>query len=297
VTGEATSSRGWAFVAFPLAIVFLFSALPSVLGVGLSFFELSGASELRFVGLGNFKAAFTQDPMLLAALRNSLLFAAGAVPATVFGGFLLAVALNASWFRGATVCRTLVFLPTVVSVVAIGYLWTWVLDSQSGLLNVALEASGVGPVLFPQGPPTWLGDSPWALAALMTIHVWRSVGFAMILYLAALSSVPKSHLEAVVLDGATPLQAMRYVTWPTVRPMTAFLLITGMIGALQIFDLVWIMTRGGGRWTTVVNVQLYAEFANNRLGYAAAIGGIVLVLTGAVTFVQLRYFKAKGAVA
>ena len=185
--GATRSRSGWAFVAYPLAVVFLFSALPAVLGVGLSLFELSGSSGLRWVGTANFEAALTDDPLLLAAVRNSLIFALGAVPATVLGGFLLAVALDAEWFRGKTVCRTLVFLPTVISVVAIGFLWSWVLDAESGLLNAALEVTGVGAVVFPQGPPTWLGDSPWALGALMTIHVWRSVGFATLLYLAALS--------------------------------------------------------------------------------------------------------------
>jgi len=282
-------------VAFPLAIIFLFSALPSVAGVGLSFFELSGESDLRFVGLQNYQAAFTEDPLLRAAIRNSLLFAVGAVPTTVLLGFLIAVALNARWFIGKTVCRTVVFLPTVVSIVAIGYLWTWVLDAQSGLLNTALEVTGIRELLFPGGPPMWLGDSPLALGSLMAIHVWRGVGFSVILYLAALGQVPRSHYEALALDGASAWQATWYVTWPAVRPMTAFLLITGVIGALQVFDLVFVMTEGTGQWTTVLNVQLYKEFASNRLGYAAAIGVIVLLLSAAVTLVQFRYFRGRGA--
>ena len=282
-------------MALPLTVIFLFSALPALAGIGLSFFELSNASTLRFVGLANYRAALAEDPMLRAAIRNSLVFALGSVPVSVFGGFLLAVALNARWFRGRTLCRTLVFLPTVVSIVAIGYLWTWVLDAQSGLLNTALDVTGLSGLLFRGGPPMWLGDSPLALGALMGIHVWRTLGFGVVLYLAALSSVPRSQYEAIMLDGATPWQATWHVTWPAVRPMTAFLLITGVIGALQVFDLVFIMTGGAGRWTTVLNVQLYAEFTNNRLGYAAAIGVIVLLLSAVVTVLQFRWFRRRGA--
>jgi len=287
------SHRAWAFVAFPLAVIVLFSALPAAAGVVLSFFELSASSGLRFVGLANYGAALGEDPLLRDAVRNSLLFAVGAVPLQVLGGFALAVALSAPWFRGRVFCRTVVFLPVVISVVAIGFLWSWVLDAQSGLLNAALSVSHLDRILFAGEPPLWLGDSPWALGALVGIHVWRNVGFCMVLYLAALGQVPRSQYEALALDGGGAWHATRYVTWPAVRPMTAFLLITGAIGALQVFDLVYVMTGGGGSWTTVLNVQLYEEFANNRLGYAATIGVGVLVLSAVVTVVQLRWFRRR----
>ena len=285
---------GWAFVALPLTVLFLFSALPAAAGVGLSFFEFSSTGELRFVGLANYAAALSSDPMLFAALRNTLVFALCAVPVTVLGGFLLAVALHAPWFRARTLARTLLFLPTVISVVAIGYLWRWVLDSQAGLLDLALDATGLGALLFPDGAPMWLGDNPWVLGSLASIHVWRTIGFATILYLAALGRVPRSHYEAISLDGATPWQAIWHVTWPAVRPMTLFLLVTGFIGALQVFDLVWVMTEGSGTWSTVLNVQLYKEFSANRLGYAATIGVVLLVLSATVTWMQFRWHRVRG---
>jgi multiple sugar transport system permease protein len=284
-------NRAWAFVAYPLAVIVLFSALPAVAGVAVSFFELSADSGMRWVGLGNYRAALTQDPLLRAAVRNSLLFALGAVPVQVAVGFGLAVALNAPWFRGKAICQTLVFLPVVVSVVAIGFVWSWVLDAQSGLLNALLSATGLGRLLFDGRPPLWLGDSPWALGSLVGIHVWRHVGFCMVLYLASLGRIPRSQYEALALDGGSSWQAIRWVTWPAVRPMTAFLAITGVIGALQVFDLVYMMTGGGGRWTTVLNVQLYEEFSNNRLGYAATLGVGVLLLSAVVTLAQLRWFR------
>lgn len=288
--------RAWAFVAYPLAVIVLFSALPAAAGVCVSFFELSADTGLRWVGLGNYRAALTEDPLLRSAVRNSLLFAVGAVPLQVLGGFGLAVALNAPWFRGRALCRTLVFLPVVVSVVAIGFVWSWVLDAQSGLLNALLAVTGLGQLLFGGQPPLWLGDSPWALGSLVGIHVWRNVGFCMVLYLAALGQVPRSQYEALALDGGGAWHATRFVTWPAVRPMTAFLLITGVIGALQVFDLVYVMTGGGGRWTTVLNVQLYEEFANNRLGYAATLGVGVLLLSAAVTVAQLAWFRRQETV-
>jgi len=290
--GGQDSKSGWAFAAFPLAVIFVFSALPSVAGLGLSLFEVGGEGW-RFVGLANYQAALTDDPPLWRAARNTLIFALGSVPLKVAAGFLVAVALNAPWFVGKTVCRTLVFLPTVISVVALGYLWRWVLDAQAGLLNAGLEGAGLMGLLFPDGPPLWLGDNPWALGALIGIHVWRGLGFSAVLYMAALSQVPRSLYEAAALDGATGWQATWYVTWPAVRPMTIFLLITGALGALQVFDLVWVMTDGGGDWTTVLNVRLYEEFTQNRLGYASTIGALVLALSAAATALQFRWYRRR----
>jgi len=292
-----TSSRsGWAFVAFPVAIIVIFSALPAAAGVGLSLFEWSGGTSPRFVGLRNY-ADLVADPGFGHALRNTLLFALAVVPVTTILAFLVAVALDAPWFRGRTLLRTVFFLPTVISVVAVGFVWRWVLDpTPAGLLNrlVAWWTMRVGDGTAAD-PIDWLGDSPLGLAVVVAISIWRGLGFSIVLYLAALGGVPRSLHDAAAVDGAGGWQTIRHVTWPGVRAMTGFLLVTGMINALQVFDVVLVMIGRNERiWTDVLNLYLYREFIRDRLGFAAAVGVVILLLTLAVTSLQLRRLRGDG---
>jgi len=285
----------WLFLAFPLTVIVVFTALPTLAGVILSFFEWTGSGPPRFIGLQNYQAAFARDPQLRFALRNTMLFMLATVPLTTLLAFLLAAALHARWFRLATLTRTIVFIPTVISIVGIGFIWRWILDPQAGALNAALSSMRAERLFGDAGLPLWLGDNPWALAAIIGVHVWRNVGFGVVLYLAAMSRIPHSLHEAASIDGAGGWRALWRITWPGVRPTTIFLVITGAIWSLQVFDLVWVLTGGSEqRWTDVLNTTLYREFAANRLGYAATIGVIVLVLSALVTMAQWRWFERRG---
>jgi ABC-type sugar transport system permease subunit len=286
---------GWSCVAFPLAIVFVFTALPTVVGVALSLFEWTGGGVPRFNGLQNFARA-AHEPALGRALRNTLIFAAITVPVTIVAAFPIAVALHADWFRGRMLLRTIFFLPMVVSIVAIGLIWRWVLEpSSAGLLNGQLtwlinvpHHLGLAAEPVHVQWPVWLGNSPWGLATIIAVSTWRGLGFAIVLYLAALGNVPPASLEAAAVDGAGPWRTMWRITWPSVRPTTGFLLITGMIGALQVFDVVVVMIGMFEQpWTDVLNIYLYREFTRSRMGYAATIGVVVLAATTLITALEL----------
>jgi multiple sugar transport system permease protein len=292
----ARSLTPYSLLAFPLTILFLFTLIPTVLGLGLSLFEWNGGGAPAFVGLKNF-AALWSDPRFGPALRNTLVFVLGTVPATVILAFFLAVAVHARWFRGRTLVRTAFFLPTIVSIVAIGFVWRWVLDDQGGLAPAALRAAGIGAPSFLQGGPVsllgwrleWLH---WPMVSIIAVSIWRGVGFCMVLYLAALSQVNESLYEAAAIDGADRPGMLRHVTWPQVAPMTVFLLVTGVIGALQVFDIVWAMTVGTETTgTTVLNLYVYREFQQSRLGYAAAIGAVIFALTAIATAAQLLLYR------
>lgn len=292
-----SSSSGWAFVAFPLAVIVVFTALPTVAGVALSFFEWTGSGLPTFIGIENYRAAILHDPQLIHSLRNTLIFGVATVPITVILAFLLAVALKAEWFVGKTTVRTIIFLPFVISIVAIGFVWRWVLDPHSGLLNMGLESIAADR-MFADWPVPWLGDSPWALGTMCFVHIWRNLGFCVVLYLAALSRVPRSLYDAAGVDGAGSWQATWRIAWPAVRPMTLFVVITSSIWSLQVFDLVWVMTGGAEQpWTDVLNTHLYREFAANRLGYAATIGVLVLIVTAVITVAQLRWLRGSAEAA
>ena len=280
---RTSSKSGWAFVAFPLAVIFVFTAGPTAAAVVLTFFDWDGGGWPRFVGLANY-AALAGDTQLRLAVRNTLVFAAGTVPVTVLLAFLVAVALNARWFRGRSAARTMYFLPTVMSIVAVGFVWQWMLNPRAGLPR-ALPGGG--------DAPDFLADSWLGLSTLMLVQVWRNLGFCVVLYVAALSRVPRSLYQAASVDGATPWQTTWKVAWPAVRPMTAFLLITGTIWALQVFDLDLVMTGWSPqRFNDVLNTHVFREFKNGRLGYAATVGVVVLGLTAAVTFAHLHWLRA-----
>lgn len=282
---DRPSLTGWGFIAFPLAIIAVFTAGPTVAGIALSLFEWSGGGWPRFIGLLNYETAVAADRQLWLATRNTVIFAAGTVPVTVLLAFLAAGAMHARWFRGATVVRTLFFVPTVLSIVAVGFIWQWMLNPRAGLPTALLGRSG-------EDLPDWLGDSWLGLATLMTVHVWRHLGFCIVLYTAALSRVPQSLRDAASVDGAGPWRALWNVSWPSVRPMTAFLVITGAIWALQVFDLDLVMTGWSPQeWNDLLNTHVFREFKNGRLGYAATVAVFVLVLTAVVTVAPYRWWR------
>lgn len=279
----------YAFIAFPLTVLFLFTLLPTVAGLALSFFDWRPGSELRFVGLSNFRALFA-DEKFGPALRNTLLFVIGTVPATTAIAFFLAVAVHARWFVGKAVVRTILFLPTIISIVAIGFVWRWLLDDKAGPVSEAARALGVS-------PPNWLQDGWWPMFWIIAASVWRGIGFCVVLYLAALSGVSDSLYEAAEIDGASRWGALRHITLPQVGPMTAFLLITGAIGALQVFDIVFVMTglTGESDRTNVLNLYIYRQFTYGQYGYAAAIGVVIFALTLAAAAAQWTWYARRQA--
>jgi multiple sugar transport system permease protein len=174
-----------------------------------------------------------------------------------------------------------------MSIVAIGFTWQWMLNDRAGVFNLL-------PGVNASNSPRWLGDTPLGLGTLVFVQVWRTVGFCIVLYTAALSRVPKSLYEAAAVDGASNWQVMWRVTWPSVRPMTAFLFITGTIWALQVFDLDIVMNGWSPqRWNDMINTQIFREFKNGRFGYASTIGVVVLAMTAIVAAVQFRFFNGR----
>jgi ABC-type sugar transport system permease subunit len=271
----------YAYIAFPLAALTLFSLAPTILGFGLSFFQWDGGGSPRFVGLRNFRALL-DDHRFGPALVNTLVYVLASVPPTVLAAFVLAMAVHAKWFRAKALVRTLLFMPTIVSIVAIGFVWRWVLDDQTGLLNWLLSLVGVA------HPPDWLNEGRWPLVWIVIVSIWKQVGFCLVLYLAALAGVNENLYEAAELDGASRWASLRHVTWPQVAPMTVFLLVTGVISALQVFDIVYVISgRQVGVNVTVLNYEIYTQFRTGQLGYAAAIGVVIFLITAAATAVQL----------
>jgi multiple sugar transport system permease protein len=209
------------------------------------------------------------------------------VPLTTAAGLLIALALNGP-IPGRAVLRLIFFIPFIANAVAISSVWILLYHPRYSPINNTLRTLGI------EDPPLWLASSQWAMPALIIMAVWAGAGYASIIYLAALQSLPPDLYEAAELDGAGAFEKFRAITFPLLTPTTFFLLVTGFIGASQSFGMINLMTGGGpGRSTTVVSYYIYQNgFQFYRFGYAAAMSWfmflIVLLLTLALWVFQRR---------
>jgi multiple sugar transport system permease protein len=277
----ADDVAGWGLVSPATFLIGLFGLVPVLWSFALSFQANDLQTPAEWVGTRNYRQ-LVHDPVFHEAIRNTVVYTALFVPLTLAGSLLVAAALNRR-VRGITLYRLAVFVPVVTSTVATGVVFTWLLDPQYGLVNAALEKAGLPAQGFFSSPRE-------ALFAVVAMTVWGWIGFGALIYLAALQSVPRDLLEAAQLDGCTKAGAFWRIQVPLVRPVTAFLLVWLTINALQLFDEVYVTTKGGPlHATTVVVYYLYQQaFTFFHAGYAAAIAVLLFAVIAVVTLVQLR---------
>jgi multiple sugar transport system permease protein len=256
-----------------------FYILPVVSSFVLSFSKWDLLTPIEWIGVGNYLAALA-DPSVQQALRNTLLFILGYLPAVVAIGLGLALLLNRK-LKGRTAFRAIYFVPVVTSWVAVSLVWKWLLNPQYGLINWGLSLIGI------KGPG-WLFDPSWAMAGVVLTTIWKDIGFVTVIYLAGLQEIPENLGEASDLDGATAWQKFWSVTWPMLAPTTFFVTTISLISSFQVFDQVFIMTGGGpvGATTTMVQLIYKNAFSYGQMGYASAISWILFALIFAVTVAQ-----------
>ena len=269
----------------------IFTSLPVLASLGLSFCRwdaLSGPPV--FVGLHNFTTLF-QDELFWKYAYNTV-YLMLSIPLSMAGSLILALALNQK-LKGIVIYRTLYFLPTICSGVAIYMLWKLIYNPDFGMLNAMITKAGQLLGLTLKGP-YWLHDEAWAKPALIIMGVWQTVGgYNMILYLAALQGVPRDFYDAAEVDGANGWQKFWAVTWPQISPTTFFIAIMSVIGGFQAgFDPAYIMTGGGpnGSTTTLIYYLYNSAFSWNQMGYAAAIAWVLFVIVFAFTILQWRFY-------
>jgi multiple sugar transport system permease protein len=283
---------GWGF-ALPFVIVFtLFLAGPILASLVLSFTDF-GLRDLRnplgtdFVGLQNYQALL-EDPKFRKAIVNTAYFVIVGVPLTLLLGLGAALALDRGIRRFRTVFRVGYYLPVVTSIVAIAVVWRFVLNPDQGLVNLLLAQAGID-------GPSWLAEPALAMPSIIAMAAWRNLGFAMIVFIAGLQTIPAQLYEAASIDGAGRWQAFRHVTLPLLRPTILFLVVVTTIGYLQLFEEPFVMTEGGPLDQTLsISMYMYQqgfEFFNQ--GYAAAIAWILFILVAIVAVVQFRLLRSE----
>jgi len=232
----------------------------------------------RWVGLTNYRRLFA-DPVFWTSSVNTVVFMVGAIVGRVVLGMALAYAIYSRLTRAKTLFRTLYYLPTVTPLVAVAYVWRLMYNPQFGAVNSIFGLD-----------VNWLYDSRFALPAVMVMTIWKDFGFAVILYLAGLYSLRADVLEAAEVDGAGAWARFRRVIWPMLRPTTLFVVVTSMIGYLQAFVQVFVLTAGGpGDSTSLISYLIYQQaFVKYDFGYASAIAFVLFVGTAVLTMLSFR---------
>jgi len=277
---------GWLYLAPGLAVYLVFVLYPILETVRTSFYRWDGFSRDRqFIGLQNY-ATLAGDNQFLLALSHNLFFILFYSLLPILIGLFLTSLMGRQRLKGMTLYRAGLFVPQVISMVVVGVVWRWIFNPAFGPLNRFLNSVGLEALA-----KSWLGDFTWALPAVGAIGTWVQYGFCMVLFLAGIQRISPELYEAAQLDGAGEYQQFRHVTLPGLRPEIVVALITTLIAALRVFDLVFVTTKGGpGEQTLVVAFLVYrAAFELNRIGYAAAVATILTVLILAISFFILRF--------
>lgn len=253
----------------------------------ISFTDWNVFKSPTFVGLSNYIQLFTNDFFFKKSMSVTLYYAFGSVVASQLTALLMAMLLNVNYVKGKVIFRTVFYLPSIVPAVAMSLLWGWMMNPTFGLLNAVLEMIGL---------PTsqWVYGESSAVLSLIFISMW-SCGSTMVIYLAGLSNVPRSLLEAIEIDGGGMWAKFRFGTIPMLSPVLFYNTMMGMIAGFMTFTQAYIMTDGGPNNATLfTNLLIYRyAFKYNTMGYASALAWIVFAILGVLTIIMFKFFGKK----
>ncbi|MFF8916515.1 carbohydrate ABC transporter permease [Streptomyces sp. NPDC015032] len=279
--GRRRRRAGMLMVAPALLHASLWIGLPVVASVVLAFTKYDVLTAPQFVGLDNFREML-DDAVFRKSIVNTVVYTFFTVPFGMLLGLLVALALHTG-LKARGIFRTAVFLPQITATVAIALVWLWIYNPGNGLLNTLLSFLGID-------GPAWLASTSWAMPSVILVGIWQGIGMKMLIYLAALQSLPKELYEAASVDGASKVRQFFSITLPLLKPATFFVLITSMISAFQSFDQIYILTDGGpANSTTMMTYEIYkSAFREFRVGYACAQSLVLFVLLMGFTLVNRR---------
>lgn len=286
---RSNERAGYLFILPSFIHLIVFLVIPLAFSLYLSFTDWRGPNfqNAPFIGLENYQFLMG-DRRFWNAMKNSLYYTVLSVPLGMAISLLVALVMNQN-LKGVYIFRTLFFMPVISSWVAVSVVWITLLDPQAGILNYVLKQLGLPPA-------NWLGDPLTAMPAVVMISIWKGLGFNMVIWLAGLQAIPQELHEAAAIDGASRWQAFRKVTLPLLSPTTFFLAITGVIGALQVFSSVYVITKGGPRGSTdVVVYRIYLRaFEEFEFGLASSQAWVLFAVIFSLTVLQVWYRRRQG---
>ncbi len=276
----------WYLLLSPsLIVIFGFSIVPMFWSIYYSFTRGGMLGDHPFVGFQNYIKAF-QHPIFLQTLRNTFQYAILTVPIVIVLSLIVAIIIFQlpkfqGFFRGT------VYFPLITPVVIAANIWAYIVNRDFGPLNAILKLVGITPI-------DWLGNPSWAIPAIVMMEIWRGFGFYVIIFFAALQSIPKEIYEAARIDGALGLRIIWSITIPLLRSALGFCFIMATIFNFQLFDAVYVLTRGGPAWkTSTVSWYVYLQaFESDNVGFASTMGVVLLLIILTLSLVQLRFFRS-----
>lgn len=277
--------HGWLYILPGLVIYLVFIFYPILETIRTSFYQWDGFSSTRtFIGVENY-VSLLNDSQFLQALLNNLTFIIFYSIIPILIGLALASLLGRKPLPGMTFFRAGLFLPQILSMVVVGVTWRWIFNPVFGPLNMGLRALGLDALT-----QSWLGDFNLAMPSVGSIGTWVQYGFCMILFLAGMQRIPEDQYEAAELDGANGFNQFLYITIPNLKAELGVALVTTIIAAMRVFDLVYVTTRGGpGDSTLVTGFLVYrSAFQQNRIGFAAAVATVMTVIIFVISLSILR---------
>lgn len=283
-------NSGLLFVLPALIIYLFYVAWPIVSMFQYSLYQWNGISpDKTFVGLGNYVNLLTRDRAFRLSITHNFLWAVITIGAALVLGFLIAYALNQK-LRLRNVYRTAFFIPTTASLVVIGFIWVFIYDNRLGPLDVGLRSIGLGSLAR-----TWLADPQVTLYAVMAVAIWASLGFFVVVFLAAIQSISHDLFDSAAIDGASGWQQMWYIAIPLTSATTRAIIILGLIGAVNQFGFVFLLSKGGPYHASeVMAFQIYdLAFALNQTGYASALSVVLLTISAVITIAQLVFVRRR----
>ncbi|MDQ3656703.1 MAG: sugar ABC transporter permease [Chloroflexota bacterium] len=282
--------KQWTAYLFLAPVLLLFSVF-TVFSVGyafyLSFHQWNILEPAKpFVGLDNY-ARLIDDERFREAVVNTFYYTAASVPLTIGLGLAVALLLN-NQIRARGIFRTLFYLPVVTPLVIASIIWKWVYNGDYGLANYYLMKFNLI-----DEPLLWLADPNLAMPSVIISSVWKGVGFAMVVYLAGLQSIPEDYYDAAKIDGATGWRRLKDITIPLLSATTLFLLVISILGSFQVFTQIFIMTNGGplGKTRTIVWYIYTTAFRDFNMGYAAAMAFALFAIMLGFTLLQFRFLR------
>jgi ABC-type sugar transport system permease subunit len=277
------------FLALPVGLFFVFYLYPVLETIRLSFQSWNGLGRHRVdVGLLNYDELF-QDPRFYGSLVNNLRWLIFYILAPTSVGLGLAILVN-GLTRGQSLFKLVYFMPYALPPVAVAAIWRWLYEPSVGLIVRVLNGLGLGGLA-----QNWLGDPAIVTYSLMVPALWWSVGFSFIVFFAGLNNLPQECLEAARIDGASPWQVFRHITFPLLWPSTAVALGMSSVDAMRLFDIVWAMTAGGPAYASdVLATQMYdVAFGRLKMGQASAIAVCMLIVSGAIIMPFIVYMARR----
>lgn len=275
----------WLFIAPAIVGFAVFAAYPAVEGIYLSFTEFHVLSPPRWVGLDNLRQLLSDD-VFWHSLAVTVYFVLLSVVVGILVSLVTAVVIHR--LTSSSLVRGLIILPFLISGVVAALVWAWMLDTQLGIINIALDKITGHTISF-------LGSGAWAIPSIAMINIWKSMGYNAILIFAGLQTIPNEVYEAGRLDGANEPQMFYRLTVPLLRPILAMVVILTVIGSFQVFDIVSVTTQGGpANASNVLPMYIYGKaFREFDFGYAATMSLALFVMLIAITFIQMRLARAR----